>query len=191
MTEEEIQALQATNKELVAKVGFLEKDLSKAIIKRDEAKQALADNTGDDELRKELDNYKEQLSQVEQDKADISSSYKGKLANSALDRLLDDKFLDVKEGKSREYLKNELLKSEGIEFDEDKNDFVFLNEDKTTKFNDDTSKEYSIFDKLNELKEKDNEFFFNKATGGGATDTTTAPTPKTDVVDHVRDAYGF
>ena len=65
MTEEEIQALQATNKELVAKVGFLEKDLSKAIIKRDEAKQALADNTGDDELRKELDNYKEQLSQVE------------------------------------------------------------------------------------------------------------------------------
>ena len=55
MTEEEIQALQATNKELVAKVGFLEKDLSKAIIKRDEAKQALADNTGDEELRKELD----------------------------------------------------------------------------------------------------------------------------------------
>jgi len=178
-TEEELEALKETNKELVGRVSQLESINISLVDQKKELKQKLEDGSTDEALKAELTNYKEQLSQVEQDKADISSSYKGKLANSALDRLLDDKFLDVKDGKPREYLKAELLKSKGIEFNEDKHEFMFLNDDKTTKFNDDTSKEYSIFDKLNELKEKDNEFFFNKATGGGATDTTTAPTPQT------------
>jgi len=176
MTEEEIQALQATNKELVAKVGFLEKDLSKAIIKRDEAKQALADNTGDDELRKELDNYKEQLSQVEQDKAEIESSFTSKLAQRDMLSQLNELGVKAHNADALQAIADLTLSDAKYE----DGSFAYLKEDGTTRFSD-ADKPFSIQDRVNELRESDKAYLFVPATGGGATDTITAPTPNNDI----------
>ena len=177
LTEEEIEVLQATNKELVAKVGFLEKDLSKAIIKRDEAKQALADNTGDDELRNELDNYKQQLEQVGQDKADIEASFTSKLAQRDMISQLNE--LGVKAHNVDALNAIAELTLGDAKYDD--GGFSFQKEDGTTRFNSDTDKPYSIQDKINELKDSDKNYLFVADSGGGATDTTTAPAPQTDI----------
>jgi chromosome segregation ATPase len=174
--EEELEAVKATNKELVDKVGFLEKDLSKAIAKRDEAKQALADNTGDEELRKELDNYKEQLSQVEQDKADIESTFTHKLAQRDMISQLNE--LGVKAHNMDALNAIAELTLSDAKYED--GSFKYLKDDGTTKFSD-TDKEYSIQDKINELKEGDKSYLFKQATGGGASDTTTAPPPSNDI----------
>ena len=182
MTEEEIQALQATNKELVAKVGFLEKDLSKAIIKRDEAKQALADNTGDEELKAELDNYKQQLSQVEQDKADIESTFTSKLAQRDMLSQLNE--LGVKAHNLDAMNAVTSLILEDAKYED--GSFKFLNEEGTTKFNN-ADKEYSIQDKVNELKESDKAYLFVADSGGGVNETSVTP-PDSNNINSIIDA---
>jgi len=186
MTEEEIEALQATNKELVSKVGFLEKDLSKAIIKRDEAKQALADNTGDDELRKELDNYKQQLSQVEQDKADLTSDFTTKLSKRDMLSQLNELGIKAHNIDALDAIADLTLG------DAKYNDgsFIFQNEDGTTRFNH-ADKEYSIQDKINELKEGDKSYLFVKDSGGGASDTPVVPTQTKSTYDTFTSASKF
>ena len=175
MTEEEITALQATNKELVSKVGFLEKDLAKAIVKRDEAKQALADNTGDDELRNELENYKEQLSQVEQDKADIEATFTGKLAQRDMISQLNELGVKAHNMDALNAIADLTLSDAKYE----DGGFSYLKEDGTTKFSD-ADKPFSIQDKINELKDSDKGYLFVKDSGGGKEDIPTAP-PKTDI----------
>ena len=79
MTEEQIEELQATNKSLTERVNQLESINTDLVEQKKDLKQKIADESTDEELKAELNNYKEQLSQVEADKASLQEGYTAEL----------------------------------------------------------------------------------------------------------------
>ena len=175
-TEEELEALKETNKELVGRVSQLESINISLVDQKKELKQKLEDGSTDEALKAELTNYKEQLSQVEQDKADIESTFTSKLAQRDMLSQLNE--LGVKAHNSDALNAIADLTLSDAKYED--GSFAYLKEDGTTRFSD-ADKPFSIQDRVNELKESDKAYLFVQATGGGATDTTTAPTPNNDI----------
>lgn len=165
MTEEEIKALQTTNKELTERVNQLESINTSLVDQKKELKQKLDDGITDEDMKKELDNYKEQLALVESDKKTMASEYSKELNGLHMNQQLKELGVNTHNGDAMAEVSK--LVQEDATF---KNGgFVFLNEDGTTKFND-ANKDFSIQDKINELKGSDKSYLFKADTGGGAKD---------------------
>ena len=190
MNEEELKAklaeLEETNDLLVESVGKLEKANTDLVSQRAELKEKIKANSGDEELKKELDAYKQQLEEVEADKEALVGDFTHKLASKDMVQQLSALGVKTHNADALSAVSDLILKDAVYE----DGAFKFVNDENTTRFND-ANQPFNLQDRVNELKESDKAYLFVPATGGGATDTTTAPTPKTDVVDHVRDAYGF
>jgi len=176
MTDEEIAELQSTNKTLTERVNQLESINTDLVTQKKELKQKLEDGSTDEELKAELNNYKEQLSQVEQDKQSLQDGYTAELNSLNMQAQLKELGVSVHNSDAMNAVV-ELALQDATYKD---GGFQYLNDDGTTRFND-SNKDYSIQDKINELKEGDKSYLFTKATGGGASDTTTAPTPSNDI----------
>ena len=176
MTDEQIVELQNTNKTLTERVNQLESINTDLVDQKKELKQKLTDGATDEDLKAELSNYKEQLSQVEADKQSLQDGYTKELNSLQMASQLKEMGVEVHNGDAMNAVV-ELALTEATYKD---GGFAFLNEDGTTRFND-SNKDYSLQDKINDLKESDKSYLFKQATGGGATDTTTAPAPNTDI----------
>lgn len=180
MTEEEIKELQETNNELVKKVGFLEKDLAKAIIKRDEAKKALEDNSGDTELLKELENYKTKLDEVTTENGNLKGEYETNLNGMRMMAQLKEMGIETHNSDALQSL-TDIVLSDATYKD---GAFVYLDEENTTRFNE-ANKPFGIIDRVNEVKESDKGYLFKQPTGGGATGKTGEPS-KQNLTDNER-----
>ena len=172
MTEEEITALQDTNKALTERVNQLESINSDLVTQKKELKQKLEDGASDEDLKLELANYKTQLEQVEADKDSLRDGYTSELnglhmQNQLKEMGVETHNLDAMNAVSGLVLQEATYKDGA---------FVFLNDDGTTKFNQ-SNKDYSIQDKINELKESDKAYLFKASSGGGAKAPEGKPTP--------------
>lgn len=170
MTPEEIELLQKTNADLVARIGQLESINVDLVSQKKDLKKKLEEGYSDEDVRKELDNYKSQVANIETEKAELQADYDGKLNKLTMKNVLRD--LDI-EGQTPEALET----IAGLMLDgatPKDGSFLYLNEDGTTKFNDNQT-EYSITDRINELKESGNSYHFKEATGGGGGKTPATP----------------
>ena len=187
MTEEEVKALQEANAKLVERVNQLESINIDLVDQKKELKQKLTDGATDEQLKLELDNYKQKLSEIEEEANSKQATYQAEISKLHMVQMLksqgvtahnDDAFNAIAE-----------LALDGAEFKDGA--FVYPNEDGTTKFNE-ANEAYSVLDKVNELRSGDKSYFFKQDTGGGGGDTTPPPSkPADDVANYVRDTYGF
>ncbi len=170
--EEELESVKTTNQELADRVNQLESINISLVDQKKELKQKLEDGFSDEDMKKELTNYKNQLELVESDKNEADAQHNKEMSKLSMMGMLRD--LNVK-GQSKEAL--EKIAEMALDGAEYKDGAIrYLNEDSTTRFNEDTKKDFSIMDKVNEIKDSGNSFYFAQATGGGATDAPTAPT---------------
>jgi len=176
MTDEEIKALQDTNKELTERVNQLESINTDLVAQKKDLKQKIEEGVTDEEMKLELENYKVQLSQVEQDKVELKAEYSKEVNGLHMASQLRDMGIETHNTDAMGAV-SELVLADATYRD---GGFVFLNDDGTTKFNE-SNKDYSIQDKINELKEGDKSYLFKTATGGGATDVSLAPPKNTDI----------
>lgn len=176
MTEEEIKELQNTNESLVARVTQLESINIDLVDQKKELKDKLQNGFNDEDMKAELDNYKAKIGEIENEKTEIEQGYTNKLSKLQMKTLLND--LKVK-GQTPEALDviADLILAEATPGED--GTFAFLKEDKTTRFND-ANKEYSVIDKINELKESGNSFYFaqEKGAGGGIIGDGSTSNPK-------------
>ena len=180
MTPEEIEALQKTNDDLVARISQLESINIDLVDQKKELKQKLTDGFNNDDMQKELKNYKDQLAKVEADKQELEAGYTSKLSALQMKNVLRD--LNV-EGQTPEALDTiTKLVLDGATNND--GNFAYLNEDGTTKFNE-SNAEYSVIDRVNELRESGNAYHFKQATGadGGKTTPTAPKNHKPDIND--------
>jgi len=189
MTEEEIQALQQklieatkTNEELVTRVQRLETDNNDLVAQRKELKQKLQDGASDDELKKELDNYKQKMSEIEEEYQAKENEYVSKLANKDMMQQLKELGVEAHNSDALNALSSIILSEAKYE----DGSFKFVGEDGTTRFND-ANKEYSILDKVNELRGGDKSYLF-KPTVGASDDTVTPTAPAKTDINSVLDA---
>ncbi len=171
MTPEEIQALQDTNKELTERVNQLESINTDLVTQKKDLKQKIEDGVTDEDMKLELDNYKAQLAQVESDKESLRDGYTSELNGLHMLQQLKEMGVEAHNSDAMNAV-SELVLQDATYKD---GSFVFLNEDGTTKFNE-SNKDFSIQDKINQMKESDKSYLFKVATGGGATDAPQAPT---------------
>ena len=180
MNEEELKAklaeLEETNKSLVESVGKLEKANTDLVSQRTELKEKIKANSGDEELKKELDAYKLQLEEVEADKEALVGDFTHKLASKDMVQQLSALGVKTHNADALNMVSDLILNDAKYE----DGAFKFVTEDNTTRFND-SNKPFNLQDKVNELKESDKSYLFVPSNGGGATDTTTAPAPQTDI----------
>jgi len=179
MNEEELKAklaeLEETNKSLVESVGKLEKANTDLVSQRTELKEKIKANSGDEELKKELDAYKLQLEEVEADKEALVGDFTHKLASKDMVQQLSALGVKTHNADALNMVSDLILNDAKYE----DGAFKFVTEDNTTRFND-SNKPFNLQDKVNELKESDKSYLFVPSNGGGATDTTTAPAPQTE-----------
>jgi len=176
MTDEEIAELQQTNEQLVSRVQQLESINSDLVTQKKELKSKLEEGVSDEDIKAELDNYKQKLEQIEEEKQSIEESYTSELNKMRLINELRGTGVEAKNELALNTIADQILSEAKYE----EGAFKFLNEEGTTKFND-ANKPYGIMDKVNELKESEFGIFFKEATGGGATETSATPQPKTDI----------
>ena len=170
MTPEEIQALQDTNKELTERVNQLESINTDLVTQKHDLKQKIEDGVTDEDMKLELTNYKEQLAQVESDKESLRDGYTKELNGLHMMQQLREMGVEAHNSDAMNAV-SELVLQDATYKD---GSFVFLNSDGTTRFNE-SNKDFSIQDKINEMKESDKSYLFKAATGGGATDTPSTP----------------
>ncbi len=176
MTEEEITALQETNKALTTRVNQLESINTDLVEQRADLKQKIADGSTDEELKAELANYKAQLSTVEADRTEIENNFKADIAS--LNMINELKASGVLAHNDDALKAISQMALQDAKFDDGA--FVYLNEDGTTRFNDE-QKPYSVIDKVNELKGGDKSYFFKEPQGGGGAGDKPDIAPKTDI----------
>lgn len=173
MTEEEIAALQKTNTDLVARVGQLESINTDLVDQKKELKKKLENGITDDQLKAELDNYKNQLSTVEADKAELEGNYKKEL--NTLNMVNQLKAAGVEAHNEDAFNSIAQLVLDGAEFEDGA--FKYQNEDGTTRFNQ-ANAAYSITDKVEELRGSEKSYFFKQPTGGGGGKLPVIKTPE-------------
>ena len=174
--EAKIQTLEATNTDLVTSIGKLEKANADLVTERVEFKQKLKDGVSDEELKAENEKLLAVIENQDQKFSDIESSHRSEVNEMKIISMFDATGIKADSDKAKELL-IPLLK-QGSDFAED--GFKYTDEDNTTLFKEDNRK-YDLMDRINELKEGGYSGLFEKQTGGGATDTTTAPAPQTDI----------
>ena len=187
MNEEELKAklaeLEETNKSLVESVGKLEKANTDLVSQRTELKEKIKANSGDEELKKELDAYKLQLEEVEADKEALVGDFTHKLASKDMVQQLSALGVKTHNADALNMVSDLILNDAKYE----DGAFKFVTEDNTTRFND-SNKPFNLQDKVNELKESDKSYLFVPSNGGGATDTTTAPAPQQSDLNSILNA---
>ncbi len=166
MTEEQIEELQATNKSLAERVTQLESINISLVDQKKELKQKLEDGYNDEDMKKELDNYKQQLDLSESDKASIKDGYTKEMNTMHMMQQLRELGVETHNQDALNAVAE--LAMGGSEYRD--GGFVYLDEDGTTRFNE-ASKNYSVIDKINELKDGDKNYLFKQPNGGGAGDT--------------------
>ena len=177
MTEEEIVELKATNDSLVARVNQLESINTDLVDQKKQLKQKLEDGSTDEELKAELNNYKQQLEQVEADKAEITANYRGELNTLNMVNALKEAGIEAQNNDALSAIAN--LALDGAEYKD--GSFMYANDDGTTKFNE-ANKSYGIIDRVNELKGGDKSYLFAPIQGGGGVNkTSVTPDKKTDI----------
>lgn len=186
MTEEEIAQLQETNKTLTQRVNQLESINTDLVGQKKELKKKLEDGFNDEDMKRELDNYKSQLEQVEKDKVELQNGYTKQISSLHMKQMLKDMGVSVHNSDALEAVA-ELALSEATYKD---GGFVFLNKDGTTRFND-ANKDYSLNDKINDLKQSDKSYLFKQAIGGGADDSKKTPPQNKNNIDAIRASYTF
>lgn len=179
MTPEEIQALKDTNESLVARVTQLESINLDLVDQKKELKIKLTEGFNDADMKAELDNYKAQLGNVESEKAELQSGFTEKLSKLQMNNILRDLGIKAQTPEALEKIA-EMVLADATATEEGA--FKFLNEDKTTRFNE-AKNEYGVMDKINELKEGGNSFYFapEKGAGGGGDAPDPGATKKTDI----------
>ena len=188
MTEEEIQALQDTNKQLTERVNQLESINTDLVAQKKDLKQKVEDGVTDEDMKAELANYKAQLDQVESDKQSLTDGYTKEMNSMKMASQLKEMGVEVHNTDAMnavvELTLNEATYKDG--------GFVFLNEDGTTKFNN-ANKDFSIQDKINELKGGDKSYLFKASTGGGASEAPSPPqqTGVGSLVDDINKAMNY
>ena len=180
MTEEEIQALQDTNKELTSRITQLESINISLVEQKKELKQKIENGVTDEELKAELDNYKTQLEQVALEKDNLSNDYEKDLNGLRMVATLKEMGVEAHNIDALNAVA-ELTLSDATYKD---GGFVYLNEDGTTIFND-ANQSFSVQDKVNALKESDKQYLFKQPNGGGATGQDAKPT-KQNMTDDER-----
>lgn len=181
MTEEEIKALQDTNKELVSRVSQLESINISLVDQKKELKQKLEDGVTDEELKAELDNYKVQLEGVQVEKDNLSNEYQKELNSLRMVTMLKEMGVETHNIDALNAVA-ELTLSDASYKD---GAFVYLNEDGTTIFNDE-NKSFSVQDKINQLKEGEKSYLFKQPTGGGKLPNNDGVPPKQNMTDDER-----
>jgi len=183
MTEEEIAELKQTNEQLVSRVQQLESINSDLVSQKKELKQKLEEGASDEEVKKELENYKRRMEKMEAEKrsiqAEMQSIEEGYTTELNKMRLINELRASGVEAKN-ELALNTIADQILSEAKYEEGAFKFLNEEGTTRFND-ANKPYSIIDKVNDLKETEFGIFFKEATGGDAAETPVTAQPKTDI----------
>lgn len=179
MTPEEIQALQDTNERLVERIGQLESINVDLVEQRAQWKDLLEKGYSDEDMKAELENYKAQLGSVESEKAELQAGYTEKLSKLQMNNVLRDLGIKAQTPEALEKIA-EMVLADATATEEGA--FKFLNEDKTTRFNE-AKNEYGVMDKINELKEGGNSFYFapEKGAGGGGDAPDPSATKKTDI----------
>lgn len=180
MTIEEAQAkieeLTQTNKELVERVGVLETNNKDLVEQREQLKAKIKEGANDEELKKELEAYKEQLEKVEQDKQAIESEYTQKLASMQLINQLKESGVKAHNDDALNSIASIIL--EKAQYKD--GSFVFTDEEGKTRFNEE-NKPYSVIDAVSELKQSEKAYLFKEDTGAGAPTATPDTQPATDI----------
>ena len=187
MTNEEydnkIAELEATNGELVASVKKLETANSSMVAERSELKQKIKDGSTDDTLKADLEKAQALLAEKDAEVEAVRTETTAELAKRDMISQLQSLGVKAHNDTALNEIANTILNDAQYE----DGGFKFLDEDNTTRYND-AKKPYSIMDKVNAMKEGDDAFRFAVATGGGATDTTTAPAPQQSDLNSILNA---
>ena len=177
-----IETLTQTNTDLVARVGVLETNNKDLTEQRKVLQGQLKDGSGDESLKAELENYKTQLEGVEADKESLKHEYSQEINSMRMMTQLKELGVETHNADALSAV-SELVLGEATAKD---GGFVFLKEDGTTRFNQ-ANQDYSIQDKINDLRESDKSYLFKQPTGGGKQDTPNA-TPGKKSINDVIDA---
>ncbi len=181
MTDTEIEELQNTNKQLTERVNQLESINTDLVTQKKDLKQKIEEGVTDEELKLELDNYKAQLAEVESDKESLRDGYTKELNGLHMIQQLREMGIQAQNSDAMNSV-GELVLQDATYKD---GGFVFLNEDGTTKFNE-ANKDFSVMDKINELKGGDKSYLFKEATGGGAETAPAVPPTQKSGLDQFR-----
>ncbi len=173
MTDEELKALEETNKSLVERVQQLESINTDLVSQKKELKNKLEDGLSDDEAKAEILNLKALLESSQGEREQLETTHKGEVNSMRMRGVLRDANVNAQNSDAMESLSSLML--EGASYEDG---FVWKNEDGTTRYNE-QNKPYGIIDKVNELKGGDKSYLFAPIKGGGGGDSTPAA-PSTD-----------
>ena len=171
-----IKELESTNADLVTRVGTLETNNNDLVMQREQLKAKIKEGTGDETLKAELDNYKEQLASVEADKEAIKGEFTSKLSKLQMMQTLKESGVQAQNDDAMNAIVD--LVAQRAVYDDGA--FKFVKEDGTTRFTD-GDKPYGVIDAVNELKESEKAYLFKAQTGGGMTETPAVPNSKPDI----------
>jgi uncharacterized protein (DUF885 family) len=177
-----LEDAEATIKQNVEKINYLETETKKLVDQRQELKQMVRDTLGISELSKEAlervaksadeaiiaDNkaLQEQLRQMENQLSQVEDKYETKISTMILKDTLRGLGVDQQAANSLafENLTNHLLQQ--AKRDEDGN-FIFVKEDGSTEFNR-AGQPMTVKEKVEELKRSDYAFLFKPEAGSGS-----------------------
>jgi len=188
MTQEELEAkvkeLETNNADLVSSIGKLEKANMDLVGERTTLKQKLKDGVTDEELKAENEKLMAVIESNEAKSNELEVSHRSEVNEMKIISMFDALGIEADSDEAKELL-IPLLK-EGSDFAED--GFRYIDSENTTVFKDNNRK-YDLMDRVNDLRESGYGGLFQPQVGGGATDTTTAPTPNTDMSAQGRADY--
>ena len=171
-----IEELESTNSDLVTSDKKLETANSSLVDERTTLKQKIKDGSTDDTLKAELEKAQSLLAEKDAEVEAVRTETTQELAKRDMISQLHSLGVKAHNDKALNEIANTIL-GEAVYED---GAFKFVDEDGTTKYNE-AKKPFSIQDKINDMKSGDDSFRFAPSTGGGASDTTTAPTPSNDI----------
>jgi len=173
--EAKIKELEETNGQLVERVGQLESINKDLVEQKKELKEKIKEGATDEELKKELDNYKAQLEQTEQEREALKAEMTKEISTLRLSQIVEGLGIKFKNDFAREAVIEDILKEAKYEDGE----FKFINEDGTTRFNE-ANKEYGVIDSINAIRQTDKGILIEDSKGGDAgSNKQAAPTQKT------------
>ena len=182
MTEEEIKALQATNEELVARVGQLESINVDLVGQKKELKNKLETGLTDEEAKAEIANLKSLLDGAEGEKSQLQADHTTAMNSMRMRDLLRESGVKAQNSDAMEALTNIML--DGVAYEDG---FKWVNEDGTTKYNE-SNKQYGVIDRVNELKEGSKSYLFAPSKGGGGGETPPSATDEKPSINDVLNA---
>ena len=166
-----------TNNSNVERINSLERVNKDLENQRATWRQTVRD-VAPEEAKKEIDNLKTQLNGALEERNKIKTDYETELNELRISSVLNS--LGVETHNSDSFKNIGKLALDGAIYKD--GDFVYLNEDGTTRYNTE-KKPYSVLVRINELKESDKGYLFVQPKGGGYKENTPPKPSKPNIND--------